>query len=47
MYVCSMIVSMCASFMNASVVCMYFGYRKKHTILNYCAMAVCFGVFYV
>ena len=48
-YVCSMIVCMCADCMYATVldVCMYAEYRKKNTILNSCAMTVCFGVFYV
>ena len=40
-------VCMCASFMYASAVCIYFEYRKKHTILNSCARKFCFGVFYV
>ena len=40
---------MCASFMYASVlyVCMYSEYRKKYTILNFCAWTGCFGVLYV
>ena len=42
-----MIVCMCASVMYASAVCMYFEYRKKHTIMNSCGGTVCFGVFYV
>ena len=49
MYVCSMIVCMCANCMYAIVVdvCMYAEKRKKYTILNVCAGTGCFGVFYV
>ena len=40
---------LCASFMYGSVlyVCMYSVYRKKYTILNFCAGTGCFGVFFV
>ena len=49
MYVCLMIVCMCADCMYAIVldVCMYAKKRKKFTILNCCAWTGCFGVFYV
>ena len=49
MYVCLMIVCMCADCMYAIVrvyVCML-KKRKKYTILNCCAWTGCFGVFYV
>ena len=49
MYVCSMIVYMCADCMYAIVVnvCMYAEKRKNYTILNVCAVTGCFGVLYV
>ena len=49
MYVCLMIVCMCADCMYAIVldVCMYAEKRKKYTILNPFAWNGCFGVFYV
>ena len=50
MYICLMNECMCASFMYAIVlyVCMYVSeYRKKYTILNFCAGTGCFGVFFV
>ena len=49
MYVCLMIVCMCADFMCAIVldVCMYAEKIKKYTILNPFAWTGCFGVFIV
>ena len=49
MYVCSMIVCLCADCMYVIVldVCMYAELRKKYAILNYCARTGCFGDFYV
>ena len=48
MYVCLMIVCMCADCMYAIVldVCMYPKKRKKFTILNPFAWTGCFGVFF-
>ena len=49
MYVCLMIVCMCADCMYAIVldVCMYAEKRKKYTILNPFAWTGCFGIFFV
>ena len=49
MYVCLMIVCMCADCMYAIVldVCMYAEKRKKYTILNPFAWTGSFGVFFV
>ena len=49
MYVCSMIVCMCADCMYSIVVnvCMYAEKRKNYTILNFFAGTGCFGVFCV
>ena len=49
MYVCLMIVCMCADCVYAIVLgeCMYAEKRKKYTILGCCAWTGCFGVFYV